>query len=186
MEQGEIEALLAQAKKGNQRAFNSLFDTHWEYVYRFLVQRIQNDQLAEEIAIESFAKAFDNIKNFNSNYTFKTWVITIAKNNLIDQHRQAEKHPVTTFQNPELTSNSIENTSPSPEDILIQSQQSERILTCIKDLPITYRTILKMRYFEGMNYFQIEKKLNLSSNLVKVRLFRAKKMLALTLSNETF
>ena len=83
MEQGEIEALLAQAKKGNQRAFNSLFDTHWEYVYRFLVQRIQNDQLAEEIAIESFAKAFDNIKNFNSNYTFKTWVITIAKNNLI-------------------------------------------------------------------------------------------------------
>ena len=49
MERSEIEALLSQAKKGNQRAFNSLFDTHWEYVYRFLVQRIQNDLLAEEI-----------------------------------------------------------------------------------------------------------------------------------------
>ena len=186
MEEGDIEALLRQAKNGNQRAFNSLFDIHWEYVYRFLMQRIQNNQLAEEIAIESFAKAFDNIKNFNSSYTFKTWVITIAKNNLIDQHRKAEKDQITAFRNPEFTSNNFENTSPSPEDILIQSQQSERILTCIKDLPINYRTILKMRYFEGMNYLQIEKKLNLSSNLVKVRLFRAKKMLALALSNETF
>ena len=186
MEEGDIEALLRQAKNGNQRAFNSLFDTYWEYVYRFLVQRIQNNQLAEEIAIDSFAKAFDNIKNFNSNYNFKNWVITIAKNNLIDKHRKAENHPITAFRNPDLTSNNIENTSPSPEDILIQSQQSERILTCIKDLPIDYRTILKMRYFEGMNYLQIEKKLNLSSNLVKVRLFRAKKMLALALSNETF
>lgn len=186
MDEHEIKKALFQAKKGSQRAFNTLFDAHWDYVFRFLFQRTQNELIADELAIETFAKAFDNINAYNTQFSFKTWLITIAKNNQIDQIRKKKRHPLTPTENLEELKQQRENAAPSPEDLYIQQQQSEKLLSQIKNLPKTYRTILRLRYFDGLNYQQIEKKLNLNASLVKVRLFRAKKMLAQALSNDSF
>jgi len=185
MDGGELNKSITRAQEGDQRAFNVLFDTHWEYVFGFLFQRTQNEQLADELAVEAFTKAFDNIQSYKHSYSFKTWLITIAKNNQIDQIRKTKKNPIPATENLELLAQHHERVSPSPEDLLIQNQQSEKLLHCIKSLPKAYKTILQLRYFEDLNYTQIEKKLNLSPNLVKVRLFRAKKMLAQALIDDT-
>lgn len=186
MDEQEIKNALSQANKGSQRAFNALFDAHWDYVFRFLFQRTQNEQLADELAIETFAKAFDNIEAYDPQFSFKTWLITIAKNNQIDLIRKKNRHPLTPTENVEELKHQPGNVAPSPEDLYIKQQQSETLLMQIKNLPKTYRAILRLRYFDGLNYQQIENKLNLNPSLVKVRLFRAKKMLAQALSNDSF
>jgi len=186
MDDQEIKNVLSQANMGSQRAFNTLFDSHWDYVFSFLFQRTQNEQLADELAIETFAKAFDNIKTYDAQFSFKTWLITIAKNSQIDQIRKKNRHPLTHTENVEDLKQQPSNLAPSPEDLYIKQQQSEKLLMQIKSLPKTYRSILRLRYFDGLNYQQIEKKLNLNASSVKVRLFRAKKMLAEALSNDSF
>ena len=57
-------------------------------VFGFQLKRVHNESDAEDITIEAFAKAFDKIEHFDTNYNFSSWVITISKNIQIDQHRK--------------------------------------------------------------------------------------------------
>ena len=63
MEEAE---LIFQAKKNNQKAFQVLFDLNWEYLYNFQLKRTGNSQIAEEISIQTFTKAFDRLGSFEA------------------------------------------------------------------------------------------------------------------------
>ena len=76
------------AKENNQNAFSFLLNLYWDDVYKFQLKRSNNEADAEDITIESFAKAFEKIKTYNQKYVFKTWLITISKNLHIDQLRK--------------------------------------------------------------------------------------------------
>ena len=64
----EEKSLIFKAKKNDQKAFNILFNKNWDYLYNFQLKRVGNNQIAEEISIETFAKAFDKLESFNNKY----------------------------------------------------------------------------------------------------------------------
>ena len=72
----------------------------------------------------------------------------------------------------------------SPEELLISDQNLDFVLLQIKSLKEDYRTILKLRYFDDLSLKQIEEFLNEPASTVRVKLFRAKKMLANKLDRE--
>ena len=74
-------------KKSNL-SFDDLLNSNWDYVFKFLLKKTNDDFLSEEIAIQSFSKAFEKIDLFNEKYKFKTWIISIAKNQLNDYLRK--------------------------------------------------------------------------------------------------
>ena len=78
----------------------------------------------------------------------------------------------------DFNSHEISSFEPSPEELLISTQNLDHVLIQIKSLKKEYRTILKLRYFDDLSLKQIEETLNESSSTVRVKLFRAKKMLA--------
>ena len=80
----EIEKAIEKAKNNDQKAFNYLLDKFWDDVYGFQLKRIENENDAEDITIQTFSKAFDKIDTYNPEYKFKTWLITISKNLHID------------------------------------------------------------------------------------------------------
>ena len=82
--------VIKKAKKNDQNAFNILFNSYWDAVYSFLNSRVSNTNLAEELAIETFAKAFDRLYSFNENQPFVAWILTIAKNHHIDRYRKSK------------------------------------------------------------------------------------------------
>ena len=84
----EIALHIEKAKKGKQGAFKFLLDYFWNEVFGFQMKRVRNEHEAEDITIETFAKAFDKIETFDENYTFSTWLITISKNIQIDKTRK--------------------------------------------------------------------------------------------------
>jgi RNA polymerase sigma-70 factor (ECF subfamily) len=66
---------------------------------------------------------------------------------------------------------------PSPEDILITNENLESLLNKIRSLKQDYRKILQLRFFDGLSYKEISKKMDQPINTVKVKLLRAKNLL---------
>ncbi|HZW63949.1 MAG TPA: sigma-70 family RNA polymerase sigma factor [Flavobacteriaceae bacterium] len=174
----EIEKAIENAKKNDQKAFNFLLDMFWDDVYGFQLKRTQNENDAEDITIQTFSKAFDKINTFNSKYKFKTWLITISKNIHIDLVRKEKKKFAESFHNNQEKMYEILDESPSPEDNLITEQNLAKLLKDIKKLNPAYQKVIQLRYFQELSYKEISEELNEPINNVKVKLLRAKKLLA--------
>lgn len=175
----EIALQIEKAKNGKQEAFKFLLDFFWNDVYGFQLKRVRNEHDAEDISIETFAKAFDKIDSFDSNYTFSTWLIAISKNIQIDRTR---KKNASIYSNTTDTSNEhvrkIADHAPTPEDKLIKEQNHKQLLQYIKLLKPHYQDVINLRYFQEMSYNEIAENLEEPLNNVKVRLLRARKLLA--------
>ncbi|WP_274476089.1 RNA polymerase sigma factor [Mangrovimonas aestuarii] len=175
----EIENAIKQAKKNDQKAFNFLLDTFWDDVYSFQLKRIENENDAEDVTIQTFSKAFDKINTFDENYKFKTWLITISKNIHIDLVRK-EKSSISQRIHDESNEKlqQVLDESPSAEDKLITEQNLAKLLRDIKQLKPHYQEVINLRYFQELSYKEISRELNEPINNVKVKLLRAKKLLA--------
>jgi len=175
----EIKEAITKAKQNNQKAFNVLLDQYWDYVYGFQLKRVKNEYDAEDITIQTFSKAFDKIDKFNEKYAFKTWLITISKNIQIDLHRK-EKNSINSkiIDREDDKVYRVMDYSPSAEDILITEQNLAKLLRDIKKLKPHYQEVINLRYFQELSYADISKELNEPMNNIKVKLLRAKKLLA--------
>jgi|TARA_B110000914_G_scaffold201184_1_gene193315 RNA polymerase sigma-70 factor (ECF subfamily) len=163
------------AKENNQNAFSFLLNRYWDDVYNFQLKRTNNESYAEDITIESFAKAFEKIKTYNDKFVFKTWVITISKNLHIDQLR---KNKIKLNFNESDEFNIIIESSPSAEDNLINEQKLKSLKSKINKLKPSYKKVIELKYFDELSYKEMSTKLNQPINNIKVRVLRAKKVLA--------
>jgi RNA polymerase sigma factor (sigma-70 family) len=182
-----VKEAIERAKDNDQIAFNYLLDKFWNDVYGFQLKRTQNENDAEDITIQTFSKAFSKIYTYNDKYEFKTWLITISKNIHIDLIRKRKS----TISNTKNTIDDDEfydiiDESPSPEDILITEQNLAKLLRDIKKLKPHYQEVINLRYFQELSYKEISEQLNEPINNVKVKLLRAKKLLAEIITRSKF
>lgn len=179
-----IEIEISKAKNGNQSAFRFLLNTFWSDVYNYLLKRTKSENDAEDIAIQTFSKAFDKIASFDENYTFKTWLITIAKNVHIDSIRKQKIsiHTDTTKEQEDKAYLVIDE-NPTPEDKIIREQNLAKLLRDIKKLKPKYQEVIQLRYFQELSYKEIATEIDEPINNVKVKLLRAKKLLAEIINN---
>lgn len=174
----EINEAIERAKTNDQKAFNYLLDLFWDDVYGFQLKRIKNENDAEDITIRAFSRAFDKIKSFDSNYKFKTWLITISKNIHIDLLRKEKNNVSKITSVNDKSVYHILDESPSVEDKLIKEQNLEKLLRDIKKLKPHYQKVINLRYFQELSYKEISQELNEPVNNIKVKLLRSKKLLA--------
>jgi RNA polymerase sigma-70 factor (ECF subfamily) len=174
----ELKEAVLLAKTNNQQAFNFLLDRFWNDVYGFQLKRTQNENDAEDITIQTFSKAFDNIASYKEEYNFKTWLITISKNLHIDLIRRRKSSVNEKTKDVEKHINEIIDESPSPEDHLIKKQNLANLLVQIKKLKPHYQKVINLRYFQEMSYKEIAEELDEPISNVKVKLLRSKKLLA--------
>tara|TARA_R110002051_G_scaffold43769_5_gene89349 strand:- start:6302 stop:6859 length:558 start_codon:yes stop_codon:yes gene_type:complete len=172
-----LEETIVKAKEGNQIAFSRLLDMFWNDVYGFQLKRTENENDSEDITIQTFSKAFDKIHTYNDTYVFKTWLITISKNIHIDLVRKRKKNLLDSRSSVEAISSALDAT-PSMEDQLIHEQNLADLLRDIKKLKPHYQAVINLRYFNELSYAEIAAKLNEPINNIKVKLLRAKKLLA--------
>lgn len=178
-----VAEIINKAKTGNQIAFSRLLDTFWNDVYGFQLKRTENENDAEDITIQTFSKAFDKINTYNDSYVFKTWLITISKNIHIDLVRKRKRNLLDTRGNGEAIKKMLDD-APTIEDRLIQEQNLADLLRDIKKLKPHYQEVINLRYFNELSYADIAEKLNDPINNIKVKLLRAKKLLAEIISNK--
>lgn len=166
-------------------AYSTLLNCFWNDVYGFLLLRTKNENDAEDITIQTFSQAFDKIHTYDSAYGFKTWLITISKNLHIDLIRKRKRN---VLQDRDGSNNEevkkVLDDAPSPEDILITEQNLVALLGYIKKIKTPYQEVINLRYFQELAYAEIAEKLGEPINNIKVKLLRAKKLLAEIIKNE--
>ncbi len=159
--------------KKNDLSFDNLLSTNWDYVYNFLLKKSKDDFLSEEITIQSFSKAFEKIHLFNEEYKFKTWIVSIAKNQLNDYLKKKKIR----FENIEnIKSESFKNNF-NPEEELINKERYNYVNEKIDELKPMYKEIIKLKYIEDLSINQISEKLNQPVNTIKIKIYRAKRIL---------
>ena len=175
----KINKKIEKAKKGDQIAFTFILDHYWNEVYGFMLKRTENETDAEDITIETFSKAFDKISTYNSEFQFNTWLIAIAKNVHIDLLRKKKSNLfVAITEEQDRQAQNIADTTPSAEDELITEQNLSRLLQFIKELKPHYQEVIQLRYFQELSYQEIATKIDEPISNVKIKLLRAKKLLA--------
>jgi RNA polymerase sigma factor (sigma-70 family) len=174
--------LIAQAKQGKQSAFNTLLNTFWKDIYNFQLSKNNNDDEAEDITVKTFAKAFDKIDTYDANYNFKTWLFSISRNITIDHFRK-QKPDLISIHSLQKEAHNVYDEDPSPADLLIQKQNLAQLLAYIKMLKPHYQQVINLRYFMELSYKEIAAELDEPINNVKIKLLRAKKLLAEIINN---
>lgn len=171
----KLQSIIQSAKKGKRQSQNIIMDMYWDVVFNYVYFKIRDEEEAEDISIETFTKIFAKLKLYNSDFDFKTWMISIAHNTMIDHIRRSPKLNVSLDDD----DNTIEipEDLPSPEETLIQKQDNDELSLNLQKLKPEYRRIIELRFLEDKTYKEIAEELGLSMANVKVRLFRARSLL---------
>ena len=172
-----IADLVYAAKQEDQHAFRQLLDLHWNGLYGFLIKRTENENDAEDLCLQAFSKAFDKIDTYNDDFTFSTWLTSIAKNLHVDLVRKQKTRLHQSTDVDKMSRDVIDETL-GPEDQLIRSQNLDKLLQQVRSLKPIYRDVIQLRFFQELSHKEMAVQLGLSLSNVKVRLLRAKKLLA--------
>jgi RNA polymerase sigma-70 factor (ECF subfamily) len=174
-----IKSEINLAKEGSQSAFNFLLNAYWNEVYGFQINRTKNEYDAEDITIQTFSRAFDKIDTYKEEFQFNTWLLTISKNIHIDILRKNASSIRAQFTDKvEDQVYKVPDENPTAEDVLISEQNLAQLLRYIKMLKPHYQEMINLRYFQEMSYKEMTAELGEPMNNVKVKLLRARRLLA--------
>ena len=176
----ELVDAIAQIQNGSQKAQTKLINYFWDDVFGFILKKVQDRTIADELTVAVFAKILTKLNLYDENFQFKTWILTIAQNSVIDYWRKKSREEVFTDDFKDVK-NEFEK---SPEELLISKQQQQHIVSTIASMDAQYRKIIELRFFEEKSIKEIAETLNISVANTKVRIMRAKKILAELLKNE--
>lgn len=174
MKKDELLLLLERAKNKDQKAQTKLINTYWQDVFAFVLKKTGHEEVADEITVSVFSKVLSKLELYDENFEFKTWLLTIAQNTIIDFWRKRSREVEQPTENLEEAKDVFEK---SPEELMISDQEQEKIMNTVASLDASYRKIIELRFFEEKSIKEIAEELNLSIANTKVRIMRAKKVL---------
>ncbi len=177
--------IIQQAKNGDEKAYSQLLGRYQDSIYFLLLKKIGNENDAEDLTMETFAKAFKNLDQYTPNYAFSTWLFRIAINNCIDFIRKMKVRPQAVetdidFHDPDNTN--FTSTNLSPEDLIIKEQKAVELKNIVSTLKPRYAKLIELRYYKELRYEEIANELDLPLGTVKAQLFRARELLGLILN----
>ena len=162
-----------------QPEFKEIYREFQPKIRRYLA-RILEDQAAEDIVQEVFAKISRNLDRFKGNSAISTWIYRIATNAALDKLRSPSYKFSSEHTDPEDFSETADRNvwtgqSELPIDQeLVNREMSECVREYVDKLPADYRTVLILSQFEGLKNREIADILEISLENVKIRLHRAR------------
>jgi len=160
---------------GDESAYPTLLKKYLKPVYNFLRTFIRDSDVLDDLTQITFIKAWKNLKSFDAEKNFKTWLFTIAKNTAYDFFKNKKTIPFSSFLNEE-GDNILENIKTEdilPLEILEKAEQKQVFETKLAQLSTDYRTLLLLHYKENFSLQEISEILNIPYNTIKSRHIRA-------------
>ncbi len=174
----EDRELVRRAQKEDKEAFEALVLRHQNRVFAVAGGILRNREDVEDIAQQVFLKAYFSIKRFDQRAAFSTWLYKITVNECWDLLRKRKVRPLVTEadlseEQAQMYQASSEATDGRPDasERLAAREQVEDLLSCLDERD---RTMLVMKEVQGFAVEEIAEIMELNTNTVKVRLFRAR------------
>lgn len=163
---------------GEAEMFSELVERYEKLVFSFLLSRLSNMQEVEDIVQDTFVKAYRHLATFDCERRFAAWLVTIARNLLIDSRRKAGRNIASTeLVTDVLLADSTREEQAQPPEILIRRERFRKIVRMIQELPEELRTPFLLRVVNELPYQEIAEVLTLPLQTVKNRIFKARGLL---------
>ncbi|WP_106795104.1 RNA polymerase sigma factor [Aquimarina sp. Aq78] len=164
-----------QVLEGQVNAFSVLVERYQGLVYTVVYRMIKNKEQAEEVAQDSFIKAYKSLSNYRGDAKFSTWLYTIAYRKSLDAIKASKRM---------ITSELIEEVSEGEMELVgdalnyLQVKERKKIISdSIMRLPEDEAAIITLYYFEEKSVKEIVEIVNLTADNVKIKLYRSRKKL---------
>lgn len=169
----EEQALVARAKAGDRRSFESLVRHNAERLYAVVLRFSASESDAEEAAQEAFVRAWRSLPRFRSDSRFFTWLYRIGVN---EAKRIAERGPGagTVVSVEERPVDDIRDERPGPQPRAEQAELRSVLEQAVRHLPEKYRTPVVLRDIEGLTTEEAAEILGLHQAAFKSRLHRGR------------
>ena len=157
-------ALITQAKNGDVQAIGALYDQYHALIFRYIWSRIPERQLAEDLTGETFMRMVKNLSAYEiRNVPFSAWLYQIARNLIIDHHRQKRN-----FMSIPLDDTDKMQSKEHPPDTIVEKQMDiERLREALTKLHENQREVVILRFLVGLPLQEVALTLNRSVASVK-------------------
>ncbi|MDH3403144.1 MAG: sigma-70 family RNA polymerase sigma factor [Acidobacteriota bacterium] len=178
--------LIAEALRGSEDAYRALVERYQRPVLGLVLRIVRERGLAEDLAQETFVKAFGALATFQVERKFSSWLFKIAHNAAIDalRRRRLDTLPLETADadRPDLLDFLPGPATDSPATALEARDLGAALAAAIAALKPEHRSAVELRFVQGLAYEEIADVLDLPLGTVKTHLHRARKKLMETLS----
>lgn len=169
---------ISAAKEGDKAAFAQIVAEFQTPVFNLAYRMLGNRNDAEDAAQETFLRAYAQLKTYDPNQSFGTWLLSVAAHYCIDRLRR-RKFQWLSFDDPrwDESAPSLISDLPSPEASAVAREREEEIQKGLLKLSPQYRMVLVLKYWYEMSLEEISQITGDNVGTVKVKLFRARQML---------
>lgn len=180
-------ALVERVQRGDQKAFEMLVVKYQRRIERLIARMVRDVDLVEDIAQETFIRAYRALPNFRGESAFYTWLYRIAVNTAKKAMIGLKRDPVLTesamasVSDEEEGSSRVENElsdGETPESVLASRQVAQTVNAAIESLSEDLRQAITLREIEGLSYEEISEMMNCPIGTVRSRIFRAREAIA--------
>lgn len=159
---------------GDLGAFDLLVERYQKPVYNLAYRMLGNAADAEDAAQETFLRAYAGLGGYQATRKFGTWLLSITSHWCIDRLRRKKVLSLEVLQDISLVSGMTDG----PETIIVARENEREVQRWLAMLPEAYRLILVLRYWHDLSYNEIADVTSLPLSTVRMRLFRARRLLA--------
>lgn len=175
--------LIRAGQRGDQQAMEDLFRRYQRPLFQTALRVLGNAEDAEDALQDGMLSAYRNLKRFEGRSQFSTWLTRIVINAALMRRRSAKARPAISLdetpREDELpASERFADNGPNPEQVFASTEIRELINENLDELSPLLRTAFVLREVQGFSTGEAAKKLGVTENTLKARLWRARHQLA--------
>ena len=180
--QRDLKLINRALENGDPAAYRSLLKLYRDPLYFMLYEKVNDQEIAKDLTIESLGKAFKKLHLYTPEFAFSTWLFTVARNHCIDYLRK-NKLPTVSIDKMMLdehgkrTNFDLISKSLDPEQSMERKQRIAILRQIVDQLKPKYRVLVKLRYFKELSYEEISVNLKIPIGTVKAQLHRSREQL---------
>ncbi|WP_188151753.1 RNA polymerase sigma factor RpoE [Teredinibacter waterburyi] len=172
------EQLVARVQKGDKRAFDLLVLKYQHKIFAIISRFVRDHAEVQDVAQETFIKAYRALANFRGDSAFYTWIyriaINTAKNHLVSRGRRPPSSDVEVEDAEFYSGSDSLKDFDTPENQMMRDQLEAVVDSAIRNLPEDLRTAVTLREMEGLSYEEIAEVMSCPVGTVRSRIFRAR------------
>ena len=173
LEKASDSRLVEQVRQGVRAAYGELVHRYEKKLVRTIQRMVGNSETAEDLAQDTFLKAYDRLDRFDSSKRFGPWLFQIGVNTAIDWLRRNKRRVRISLNEMNQGENSFDPPDADPRNSLDLSQEVQHVLA---QIPMDYRTVLMLRDLEGFPCSEVAAIIGRQEPTVRWRLLRAREM----------
>ncbi|OJX38820.1 MAG: hypothetical protein BGO78_11390 [Chloroflexi bacterium 44-23] len=159
------EAQQVEAARSDPQAFGKLYDRYARSIFRYLLSRVGNLQVAQDLTSQTFIKALEALPAYRQRGYFSAWLFSIARNQSVDYFRRNKRWPA-------IISEEAIDPQTDPLSRVIMTERQQKLKALIAALPEQDEELLRLRYVSELSFAEMAQVLRIREAAAKQRVYR--------------